>query len=241
MEASLTEDLSVYREAAPTEARYKGAVGRYFKEVEENRVLAVLGEPGEITIDLGCGTGRMFAPLRRPGGIVIGSDISHDMLASAKRNPVPADGLLAGDFYRLPLAPGSVDTVVAVGTFHLTADIERVFAEISRAMMRDGMFVFTCWNRTPWLHRRLFQGRRAAPHHFQEIQAKLKENGFETEEAVSTFYFPSNLFWAGCKLLRSERLKSYWVAAVIGFNRFFAGRPAWKLKGAHFIIRARRV
>lgn len=241
MEASLTDDLSAFREAAPTEARYVGAVGRYFEQVEEIRVLEMLGEPGRTTLDLGCGTGRMFRSLRRPGKTIIGSDISHDMLASARRNPCSADGLVAGDFYHLPLAENSIDTAVAVGTFHLTRDVERVFAELSRTIEPGGKFVFTCWNRSPWLPRRLFQGRRAAPHDIQDICAKLEANGFEMEDAVSTFYFPSNLFWAGCKLLRTERLKSAWVDAVIAFNRYFATRQAWKLKGAHFIIRARRI
>ena len=241
MEASLTDDLSAYREAAPTEARYIGSIGRYFEQVEEFPVRDILGEPGHTTLDLGCGTGRMFRSLRRSGKTIIGSDISHDMLASARRNAVPADGLLAGDFYQLPLAENSVDTVVAIGTFHLTHDVERVFGELSRAIEPGGKFVFTCWNRSPWLPRRLFQGRRAAPHNLDDVCAKLRANGFAVEDAISTFYFPSNLFWAGCKILRGERLKSVWVDAVIAFNRYFAKRPAWKLKGAHFIIRARRV
>ena len=73
-----------------------------------------------------------------------------------------------------------------------------------------------------------------------EIEAKLKETGFDVECAISTFYFPSNIFWAGCKLLRHEKLKSKWVDAVIACNRYFIDRPHWRLKGAHFIIRARR-
>ena len=240
MESTTSPDLSAYREAAPTEARYLGAIGRYFRAVEEDLVLDILGEPGDVTLDLGCGTGRLFAALRRSRKTLIGSDISQDMLASARRVPHPADGLVAGDFYRLPLADGSLDTVVAIGTFHLTTDIERVMAEIGRTMRPGGAFVFTCWNREPWLPRRLFQGRLAAPHRFAEIEAKLKETGFDVECAISTFYFPSNIFWAGCKLLRHEKLKSKWVDAVIAFNRFFLNRSRWRLKGGHFIIRARR-
>ena len=241
MNTSVSADFSAFRAAAPTESRYRGALGRYFRTVEEDLVLDVLGEPGDVTLDLGCGTGRMFPALSRSGKTLIGSDISHDMLASARRSAVPANGLVAGYFYGLPLADGSLDTVVAVGTFHLTGDIERVMAEISRAMRPGGRFVFTCWNRNPWTFRRLFQGRHAAPHRFEDIEAKLRENGFELERAMSTFYFPSNLFWAGCKLLRTERLKSVWVDAVIAFNRYFLARPSWRLKGAHFIIRARKI
>ncbi len=240
MNSIVTADLSGFREAAPTEARYRGALGRYFRVVEEDHVLDVLGEPGNVTLDLGCGTGRLFAALKRPDKTLLGSDISHDMLASASRSAASADGLVAGDFYRLPLADNSLDTVVAVGTFHLTVDIERVMAEINRTMRPGGTFVFTCWNRTPLMHRRLFQGRHAAPHRFGDIEMKLGENGFVVERAMSTFYFPSNLFWLGCKLLRGERLRSRWVDAVIGFNRYFLNRPHWRLKGAHFIIRARK-
>lgn len=240
MELVESSDLSAYREAAPTEARYLGAVGRYFRAVEEDLVLDLLGEPGDVTLDLGCGTGRLFSALRRSRKTLIGSDISHDMLASARRVPQPADGLVAGDFYQLPLADDSLDTVVAIGTFHLTADIERVMAEIGRSMRPGGVFVFTCWNKTPWLPRRLYQGRHAAPHRFEDIEVKLRESGFDIESAISTFYFPSNIFWAGCKLLPNEKLKSKWVDAVIACNRFFINRPRWRLKGGHFIIRARK-
>lgn len=240
MDTATTTDLSEYREAAPTEARYRGAIGRYFRTVEEDFVLDFLGEPGDVTLDLGCGTGRLFGALKRPGKTLVGSDISHDMLASAGRNEALADGLVAGDFYGLPLADRSLDTVIAIGTFHLTADIERVMAEIARTTRSGGVFVFTCWNKAPWAHRGLFQGRHAAPHRIEDIEAKLGENGFVIERAMSTFYFPSNVFWAGCKLLRNEKMKSKWVDAVIAFNRFFIDRPAWRLKGAHFIIRARR-
>ena len=241
MDTTAADILDTYREAAPTEARYRGALGRYFRAVEEDLVLDVLQEPGDVTLDLGCGTGRMFASLKRSGKTLIGSDISHDMLASATRSAVPANALVAADFYGLPLADDSLDTVVAVGTFHLTADIERVMTEISRAMRPQGKFVFTCWNRNPWAFRRLFQGRHAAPHRLEDIEVKLRENGFELECAISTFYFPSNLFWAGCKLLRTEGLKSLWVDMVIAFNRYFLARPSWRLKGAHFIIRARKI
>ena len=241
MAISETADLSAFREAAPTEERYRGVIGRYFKEVEEDLVLGMLGEPGEVTLDLGCGTGRLFGGLTRPGKTLIGTDISHDMLASAQRSRVPATGLLAGDFYTLPFADGSLDTVVAVGTFHLTRDIEKVMAEIGRTIRPGGTFLFTCWNETPWAPRRLFQGAQAAPHRITDIGRSLCDTGFEVEEAMSTFYFPSNLFWAGCKILRSERMKSRWVDFVIAFNRYFLARPDWRLRGAHFIVRARKL
>jgi SAM-dependent methyltransferase len=241
MTVSADIDQSQFREAAPTEARYRGSVGRYFRDVEEDHVLSLLGEPGEVTLDLGCGTGRMFGALRRPGKTVIGADISHDMLSSARRNPVPVAGLVASDFYALPIADRSLDTVVAVGTFHLTHDLERVMAEIGRTMRPGGIFLFTCWNERPWAPRRLFQGVHAAPHRFEDLAVKLRDAGFEIDRAMSTFYFPSSLFWAGCKLLRAEALRSRWIGAVIAFNRLFLARPAWRLRGAQFIVRARKI
>jgi ubiquinone/menaquinone biosynthesis C-methylase UbiE len=84
-------DFAEYREATPTESRYSGAVGRYFREVEEDLVLQLLGEPGDVTLDLGCGTGRLFPVLHRTRKTLIGADISHDMLSSAKRSAVPAE------------------------------------------------------------------------------------------------------------------------------------------------------
>ncbi len=184
MPADAAIDFAEYREAAPTESRYLGAVGRYFREVEEELVLDMLGEPGDVTLDLGCGTGRMFPALSRPRKTLIGADISHDMLSSAKRGAVPAEGLMAADFLALPLADGVLDTVVAVGTFHLTQDLERVMREIGRTVRPGGAIVFTCWNARPWAPRRLFQGRHAAPHRIEDIDRAMRDCGFEVERVV---------------------------------------------------------
>jgi SAM-dependent methyltransferase len=113
--------------------------------------------------------------------------------------------------------------------------------EIGRTVRPGGTIVFTCWNARPWVPRRLFQGRHAAPHRIEDVGRAMRDCGFEIERAASTFYFPSNLFWAGYKLLRSETLKARWVDAAIRFNRHCLAKPDWRLRGAHFIVRARKL
>jgi ubiquinone/menaquinone biosynthesis C-methylase UbiE len=80
--------------AGVTQAAYTVAAERYdartgFYQGWRNRLVAELDpKPGDVVLDVGCGTGLCFDGLRRgvgPGGSVIGIDESGDMVRLAKR------------------------------------------------------------------------------------------------------------------------------------------------------------
>ncbi len=75
------------------------------------RAVAELGlAPGGVVLDVGCGTGRALSPLRvavGPGGLVIGVDVTAEMLAEARRHGREAIAtLVLGDGGRLPVRAG---------------------------------------------------------------------------------------------------------------------------------------
>lgn len=113
----------------------------------EAMMRAMLGdEAGQLRVDrlldIGTGTGRMlelFGPAARS---VVAVDRSPDMLRLARAKQ-PGEGaekyaLLQGDFYALPVADDSVDTVLLHQVLHYAQAPEAVLAEAARVMDRDG-------------------------------------------------------------------------------------------------------
>lgn len=98
--------------------------------------------PGSLVLDLGCGTGLDAPPLAARGLRLLGLDISVEMLRIA-RSLLPLVGrLLQGEMHALPLADGSVDAVVAVGSIHHLPKGEAGHAvrEVVRVLRPGGVF-----------------------------------------------------------------------------------------------------
>ncbi len=103
-------------------------------------------------VDLGCGTGHAFDALakRFPAAELLGIDIAPAMLARARdRSPwwqrmlgSRRAALVCADAERLPLASASVDLVFSNLALQW-CEASRVFAEASRALAPDGLFIFS--------------------------------------------------------------------------------------------------
>jgi SAM-dependent methyltransferase len=103
----------------------------YAKAVE-----AATPAPGEIALDVGCGTGRALAALEAatgPTGRVIGLDLTPGMLAEArkKRRDEHAD-LALGDARRLPVADAVADVVFTAGLIQHLPDPLAGLMELAR-------------------------------------------------------------------------------------------------------------
>ncbi|MBO4254415.1 class I SAM-dependent methyltransferase [Streptomyces griseorubiginosus] len=74
---------------------------------------------GDRVLDAGCGTGRALTPLRAAvgaSGVVVGADLTPEMLQAAVRAGRDRDGrLLLADVSALPLRSASLDAVFAAG------------------------------------------------------------------------------------------------------------------------------
>jgi SAM-dependent methyltransferase len=100
--------------------------------------------PGGVALDAGCGSGRALEPLRDrvgPRGMVIGLDVTPEMLAEAVRRGRRAPGSLAlvlGDAWRLPLAAGTLDAILAAGLIPHLDDPAAALAELARVTRPGG-------------------------------------------------------------------------------------------------------
>ena len=129
-----------------------GQRSRDWAEVQEAMVrpvyLAVLDalmvQPGQSLLDLGCGAG-MFARLAAAAGLsVSGIDAAEPMLGIA-RERVPEADFRKGDLETLPFADGTVDLVTGFNAFQFAASPARALGEAARVVRSGGAVVIVTW------------------------------------------------------------------------------------------------
>jgi SAM-dependent methyltransferase len=101
------------------------------------RAAADLAPPrGGRVLDLGTGTGRALRPLRDQvgaGGLVVGIDVTAEMLGAARQAGRAHHGALVGaDGGRLPFADGCFDAVFAAGILHHLPEPDHGLIELTR-------------------------------------------------------------------------------------------------------------
>ncbi|MFC7304606.1 class I SAM-dependent methyltransferase [Streptomyces monticola] len=105
--------------------------------------VAELGlRPGASVLDAGCGTARALPALRAqvgPGGVVLGADLTPEMLAAAVQAGRDRFGrLLLADVSRLPLRTASLDAVFGAGLIaHLPQPAQNL-GELARVVRPGG-------------------------------------------------------------------------------------------------------
>ena len=139
-------------------------------------------EPGR-TLDVGCGSSRIFDDLAHP----IGLDIQLKKLRYLRKTGKP---LVTGDVNALPFAVGSFDSVVCSQVIeHIPID-PRIFAELARVTREGGTLLLgtpdygrLSWVVIEWIYGKLMPGAYADEHisHFTRsgLMEILKESGFE--------------------------------------------------------------
>ncbi len=102
-------------------------------------------KPGEVVVDLGSGAGfDCFLSANRvgPEGRVIGVDMTHAMLAKARKNAEKGGyanvEFRLGEIENLPVADDTADIVISNCVINLSTDKPRVFAEALRVLKPGG-------------------------------------------------------------------------------------------------------
>jgi len=217
----------------------------YLDESFRQMVPARLGT----TLEVCCGAGEAFILFgdRIPQGI--GIDVSQVMLEAARqRHPGPSRLFVQGDATNMPLADGSVDTVMVLGGIHHVNDRARLFSEINRVLKSGGGLYwrepvddFFLWR---WLRAIVY---RVSPTLDAETEHPIRKN--PTFESLKTAGFAIEQwrtfgFLGYCLLMNSDVLPFVrawrYLPGVRSFTRVMAHADAatlhiWGLRHAGLI------
>lgn len=123
--------------------------GRQYEDAAERLALKeLLPAQGARVAEIGAGFGRLADMYLGYDQIVL-FDYSRTLLqeAATSRRGDARFVFVAGNVYELPLASGSLDTVVMVRVMHHLADVGRALAQIRRAMHRESVAVLEYANK----------------------------------------------------------------------------------------------
>lgn len=131
---------------------YVREIDRRFAPVVEHVLARAALGAGERVLDLGTGTGAVAAraaQLVGPEGVVVGVDISDDMLRAARQR-VAAQGLTRVTFREgraeaLPAENGSFDVVLASLSLMYVIDRAAAARELARVLRPQGRFIAAVW------------------------------------------------------------------------------------------------
>ncbi len=98
----------------------------------------------DIALDVGCGSGLFFEPLRMICGFVIGIDVSREMLARAKARARNGNvSLVRSDSRKLPFKDDFADCIFVISLLKADSQLREQVFEMGRVVKNDGSIVGT--------------------------------------------------------------------------------------------------
>ena len=104
-----------------------------------DRFLELLPPPGRLTVDVGCGKGRLSRHLKELGHTVLAVDRSPTMIRHARQADPQLD-VREGDAAALPLEDGTADLVVSFMSLMNTDDLDAAVREAARVLETGGRY-----------------------------------------------------------------------------------------------------
>ena len=152
-------------------------------------------EPARL-LDVGAGTGRLLAELRKlyPAALAVGADLALGMCRRASANLAGVGvQLVNADAERLPFASNSFDLVLSSSTFQWLSTLDAAFCEARRVLMPGGGFCFALFGERTLFELRdsyhqVLGGAPDRSHSFfpqSEVLDALRRNGFLDSRVVS--------------------------------------------------------
>ena len=114
--------------------------------------------PGELVLDVACGTGNLAIPAARAGGRVKGVDIAPNLIATAVREARAAGvevDFEVGDAEALPYPDGAFETTMTMFGAMFASRPERAAAELARVTRSGGRIAMANWTPTSFVARML--------------------------------------------------------------------------------------
>lgn len=142
-----------------------------------DQFLDLIPGPGRLTVDVGCGEGRLPRDLHERGHNVVGIDASPTLVAAA-RAASPEITFHLADAARLPLDDGAADLAIAFMSLQDVDDLAGAVNEVARVLEPGGRFCVAIVH--PLNSAGRFRGEEAgspfvieesylAPRHYQDV------------------------------------------------------------------------
>jgi ubiquinone/menaquinone biosynthesis C-methylase UbiE len=130
-----------WEEQAPNWIRWAREPGHdSYWRFHREALLASLPAPGLLTLDIGCGEGRVTRDLRAAGHHVVGVDGSPSMIAAARKAD-PDGEYVEANAAELPFEDDTADLVLAFMSLMDLDDMPGALREISRVLQPRGRLV----------------------------------------------------------------------------------------------------
>ena len=185
-------------------------------------------KPGERVIDIGCGPGFLsedIAECTGPAGLVLGVDISADLIALCKaRSEAPSLNYVVGDATELGVAGESFDVAVCTQVAEYVPDVQKVLAEMYRVLRPGGRgtIVATDWDTVAWHSSditrmdavmKAWEAHCAHPRLPRRLAPMLRETGFIVANVdmfplVNLQFGPDSYSFGISKMIRDFIVKS---------------------------------
>ena len=215
-----------------------GLIARWWAEVNQPDAAelaylrAAIARFGEPALDLGCGTGRLLAPLLADGLDVDGTDISADMLEYARDAGEAAGIDMAGRLEAQPFdgldRPRRYRTVFSIGSFAIGGSPERDGTALRRIhdhLLPGGAVLLSYEVATEADHARMADpartypspwpaaGTRATLSDGDELELLSRTTGYDAEQRCQALEIRARL-WRDDRLVREEEgslLNTYYL------------------------------
>jgi len=220
-----------------------GTLGKYYKRLEEDYIVGLLDPSGLVLLDMGTGTGRIAFALSQRAKLVIGMDISSEMLQVAQENRKDRKNLflLLGDGENTPFQNSSFDAVISVGTFESIDDLSSVFRETARILKPGGRFLFTKMNQQRF---RCFGwyslGDDSRAHTLGGIRTGLKDQGLDLLRYQGTFFISPRFVGRYYKYLHWPFFQEPLIRTIIFVERLLERINTMRKRCGQFIILAEK-
>jgi SAM-dependent methyltransferase len=107
--------------------------------------------PGERVLDIACGTGNTSLVARARGAVVMGIDLTPELLAVARKRDADAGyrdiTWKEGDAENLPFPDGAFDVVVSSCGLMFAPDQQKTANEVARVTRKHGRIAIQAWTR----------------------------------------------------------------------------------------------
>ena len=131
-------------------------------------------------LDLGCGTGLLGACLGPVNGVIVGVDLSGEMIAQAYRHNVYAQFNQVNVLDALHATPGShYDVIAALDVFIYVGDLSTVIPNAHRILASGGRFVFSCEAAPDTVETFALQSTQRYVHQQAHVEQLLADAGFK--------------------------------------------------------------